>query len=82
MVDEERLDHGDQGGGGAAGEEQLTGLDLQAETVGQILGHGGARLREAGGHGVAVELDGVRLIHDLVDGVIDLLGRGDAGVAQ
>ena len=82
MVDQERLDHGDQGGGGAAGEEQLTGLDLQAEAVGQILGHGGASLREAGCHGVAVELDGVRLIHDLVDGVIDLLGRGDAGVAQ
>ena len=40
--------------------------------------HNGA----AGGHGVAVELDGVRLIHDLVDGVVDLLGRGDAGVAQ
>ena len=82
MVDEERLDHGDQGGGGAAGKEQLAALDIQTEAVGQILGHSGARLREAGRHRVAVELDGVRLVHDLVDGVVDLLGRGDAGVAK
>ena len=82
MVDEERLNDGDQGGGSAAGKEQLAALDLQAEAVGQILGHGGASLRKAGRHGVAVELDGVRLVHDLVDGVVDPLGRGDAGVAQ
>ena len=29
-----------------------------------------------------MELDGVGLIHELVDGFIDLLGSGDAGVSK
>ena len=69
-------------GSGAAGEEQLAALDIQTEAVGQILGNGVTRGVEAGGHGIAVQLDGVGFIDDLLDGLVDLLGGGDAGVAE
>ena len=81
-VHDQRLDDGDQRGGSAAGEEQLVSLNVQAEAGGQILGHGGAGGVEAGGHGIAVQLDGIHLVHDLLDGLVDLLGCGDAGIAQ
>ena len=29
-----------------------------------------------------MQLDGIRLVHDLVDGLVYLLGGGDAGIAQ
>ena len=82
VIHDERLDDGDQRGGCAAGEEQLISLDVQAEAGGQILSHSGAGGVEAGGHGVAVQLDGVHLVHNLLDGLVDLLGGGDAGIAQ
>ena len=81
-VHDEGLDDGNQRGRGAAGEEQLAGLDIQTKACGQILGDGGAGLLKAGSHGVAVQLDGIRLVHDLVDGLVHLLGGGDAGIAQ
>jgi len=37
---------------------------------------------EAGSHGIAVQLDGIHLVHDLLDGLVDLLGGGNAGIAQ
>ena len=81
-VHDQRLDDGDQSGSGAAGEEQLAGLDVQTEAGGQILGDGCAGFFKTGSHGVAVQLDGVGLVHDLLDGLVDLLGGGDAGIAQ
>ena len=81
-VDGQGLDDGDERGSGAAGEEQLAALDIQTEAVGQILGNGVTRGVEAGGHGITVQLDGVGLIDDLLDGLVDLLGSGDAGVAE
>ena len=81
-VHDQRLDDGDQGGSGAAGEEQLAGLHIQTEAGSQILGDSGAGLFKARGHGVAVQLDGIGLVHDLLDGLVDLLGGGDAGIAQ
>ena len=29
-----------------------------------------------------MQLDGIGLVHDLLDGLVDLLGGGDAGIAQ
>lgn len=81
-VQNESLDDGDQGRRRAAGEEQLTGLHIQAEAVGEVLGHGGAGILEAVGHGVAVEPDRVRGVHNGMDGLIDLFGGRDAGIAQ
>ena len=81
-VQNESLDDGDQGRRRAAGEEQLTGLHIQAEAVGEVLGHGGAGILEAVGHGVAVEPDRVRGVHNSMDGLIDLFGGRDAGIAQ
>ena len=42
----------------------------------------GAGILEAVGHGVAVELDRVRGVHNGMDGLIDLFGGRDAGIAQ
>ena len=81
-VHDQGLDDGDQRGSSAAGEEQLAGFHIQAEALGQILGHGGTGGIEAGSHGIAVQLDGIHLVHDLLDGLVDLLGGGNAGVAQ
>ena len=81
-VHDQGLDDGDQRGSSAAGEEQLAGFHIQAEALGQILGHGGTGGIEAGSHGIAVQLDGIHLVHELLDGLVDLLGGGNAGIAQ
>ena len=81
-IHEQGLDDGDQSGSGAAGEEQLAGLYLQTEARSQILGNGGTGLLKAGCHGIAMQLDGIRLVHDFLDGLVDLLGGGNAGIAQ
>ena len=81
-VNRQSLDDGDQSGSSTAGEEQLAGLDIQTETGGQIVSNSLTGRLKAGSHGVAVQLDRVNIIHDVHDGLVDLLGGGDAGVTE
>ena len=81
-IDRQGLDDGDQSGSGTAGKEQFAGLYIQTKAGSQILCDGGTGLIKAGSHGIAVQLDGIRLVHDFLDGLVDLLGGGNAGIAQ
>ena len=81
-ADGQGFDHRNQGRGRTAGEEQLLRFHRQSEARFQIGGHGGAGVPQAGGHGVAVDLDGIGMADNVQDGGVHRRRGRNAGIAQ
>ena len=82
LLRQQGLDHGDQPRGRAAGEKQVPGLQVRAEPAVQVGGDGLPCAVKAAGHGIAVDLDGIGVVENIVNGLVDLGRGGDAGVSQ
>ena len=76
------LQHTDQCGSGAAGDEEFLGSGVGAVAAVEIVGNGLPAGKIAHCGGVAVDLQGIGVCQDLPDGVIHLFGRGNGRVAQ
>ena len=81
LLRQQRLDDGNQPRGRAAGEKQVPGLQLHAEPAVQVGGNGLPGRVEAAGHGVPVDLDGIGVVENVVDGLVDLGRSRDAGIS-
>ena len=75
-------ERGHERGGGAAGEEEVGGADDLAEALREVLRDGLADAVVARAAGVAVDLYAALGVEDVDYGLVDLLGRGDGGVAE
>ena len=82
LLRQQGLDHGDKPRGRTAGEKQIPGLQVRAEPAVQVGGDGLPCAVKAAGHGIAVDLDGIGVVENIVNGLVDLGRGGDAGVSQ
>ena len=81
-LDAKRGKHGRQRRGGPAGEKEILRPRAAGKAVAQILCDRLARVRRAGGGGVAVDALGVRSSDERGDRIVHAAGRGDGGIAD
>ena len=79
---DQRLEHRHQGRGCAAGEEQVLRPDAGLKARVEVVGHGLSDPVVARGGGVAVDLQGVLVLHNVADGFIHQGRSRDRRIAQ
>ena len=78
----EGVHHGGHRGSSAAGEEDVLGADLRSGALAEVGCDGFAGLGAAAGGGIAVQGDGIDRLKQLADGICDLGGSRNRGVAD